>query len=142
MRDHNFFGNLAGKHKNNDADCENELLAAGINVMKMEMFRKSSGEVKTAVKGHLGYWGFERSWTYWVANGPSLPPDVAMALHKKIGKEVRVEGHAGAPSPLTYCGGFGVGMYHIDSQEGLKALADAIKGVISKAPKEFRARFK
>lgn len=142
IADDGFFGNLAGKHKDNDSDCERELMDAGIKVFKFESLRNKKDEVVTAVRGELAYWGFSRAWTYWVAEGPALPLDVATALHEKIGKEVRVEGHAGAPSPLEWSGGFGVSLYHVDSAAGLKALADAIKSVIAKAPKEYRSRFK
>ena len=46
---------------------------------------------------------------------------------KKRGRDVRVDGHCLAPSPLEWCKGFAVGMYHVDTPEGLKALADTIK---------------
>ena len=42
---------------------------------------------------------------------------------------MRVEGHCGCPSPLEYNKGFAVGLYHVDTPEGLKALADTIKQV-------------
>lgn len=143
MTEHDYFINLAGaKGENADTVCIAELQAAGIKSTKMEVLRSKEAEVRTAVMGEVGYWGFTRVWNYWVAEGPALPLNVAKKLHKKIGKEVRVEGHCGAPDPFEYCGGFGVGTYHIDTQEGLKALADAIKSVIAKAPKEFQARFK
>lgn len=143
MKEHDYFQNLAGvKGSIADTECEKELVAAGIKASKFEVLRSKEVEVRTAVIGEVAYWGFERAWTYWVAKGPALPFNIATKLHKKMGKEVRVEGHAAAPSPVEWSGGFGVGMYHVDTQEGLKALADAIKGVLAKAPKEFQERFK
>jgi hypothetical protein len=43
---------------------------------------------------------------------------------------VRVEGHGGCPSPLEYCKGFAVGLYHVDTQKGLNALAQVIKNIL------------
>jgi len=127
-RDHGpVFPNVAG-HENPDDILRAELEAAGIKVFQSEILRKDKGEVKTAVVGDMGCWGFHRAWYYWVAEGPGIPPKYAYELHKTHGKEVRVSGHCGCPDP-GYCGGFGVGVYHVDTQAGLKALADTIKRV-------------
>ena len=122
--------NYAGVTDCDDA-IEKELIDAGIDVYKSEMFRKD-GEVPTSVMGSLDSsgWGFRRAWYYWVADGPGIPSQIAEKLHKEFGKEVRVAGHCGCPSPLKWYKGFGCGLYNIDSQEGLKALADVIKGIM------------
>lgn len=72
-------------------------------------------------------WQFERAWYYWRASGPGLPVEIAERLHAKHGQVVRVGGHCGCPSPREWYKGFGVGLYHIDTQDGLNALADALR---------------
>lgn len=125
--------NYAGT-KDKDKEIAAELTAAGIEAVKLpESLRESRGEVKTIVIGQLGPWGFRRAWYYWVAEGPGIPPVYAEDLHKRFGKEVRVAGHCGCPSPLEWYKGFAVGDYHVDTQEGLKALADTIKMVMGDA---------
>jgi len=128
------FPNYAGRD-NIDDKLEEELKVAGISVFKAEMFRESSGEVKTSVRGTLGPWNFERAWYYWIATGPGLPPAYAWMLYESHGKQARIMGHCGCPDP-SYCGGFGVGLYHVDTADGLKALADTIKLVMAKAKDE------
>lgn len=110
------------------AKCEDELTAAGIPIYTMK-FLAEQGEVPSASRGQLSMWGFKRAWYYWVATGPGLPPAVADALHEAHGRVVRVDGHCGCPSPREWFKGFGVGCYHVDTQEGLNALAAAIKSV-------------
>ncbi len=123
-----YFPNYAGP-ENNDAILTSELEDAGIKSGNMPEFTRKDTEVKTVVYGELHQWGFKRNWTYWVADGPGIPCDVATKLHEEFGQEVRVDGHCGCPSPLEWFKGFGVGRYHIDTVEGLKALADVIKGI-------------
>lgn len=117
--------------------CKAELLAAGINPYIISMFPGGRGEVPTNAIGTLTMWGFQRRWYYWSASGPGLPIEVSERLHASHGTVVRVDGHCGCPSPREWFKGFGVGSYHIDSPEGLKALADAILSVYdpSKDPK-------
>lgn len=103
-----------------------ELRAAGIHPSR---FPLSNGEVPARVIGSLSMWTFQRRWYYWSAEGPGLPVDVAERLHEAHGQQVRVDGHCGCPSPREWFKGFGVGSYHIDSPEGLKALAEAILSV-------------
>jgi hypothetical protein len=55
-----------------------------------------------------------------------------MKLYETNKKDVRVAGHCGCPSPLEWYKGLAVGNYHVDSPEGLKALADTIKGLVEK----------
>lgn len=123
------FPNKAGDHPDTDAILTAELESAGIEVHNMEFLRRSSGEVKTAVRGSLYGWGFERAWYYWICSGPGINIEDAEKLHSTHGKEVRVDGHCGAPSPREWFKGFAVGHYHVDTPAGLKALADTIKAI-------------
>lgn len=118
--------NYAGTDDKDD-ELAAELTAAGIEVVRMEILRERNSEVKTSVVGGLFGWRFTRAWRYWVAEGPGLPPVFADPLHAAHGQDVRVAGHCGCPSPLEWHRGFAVGMYHVDTQDGLKALADALK---------------
>lgn len=126
------FPNLAGA-PDLEADwvCASELSAAGITAQRFEFLRKSAGEVHTAVLGELPHWGFRRAWYYWVAEGPGIPPAYADTLHVAHGTAVRVNGHCGSPSPREQFRGFAVGLYHVDTLEGLCALADTIRRVLS-----------
>ena len=126
------FPNYAGR---SDVDelLIKELEDAGITANNYSFLKDGSGEVKSGVFGELPYWGFRRAWYYWVANGAGIPPEYAEQLHKTHGQVVRVDGHCGCPSPLEWFEGFAVDRYHVDSPEGLKALADTIKQVIEDA---------
>ncbi len=110
-----------------DAACAEELKGAGIEVLTLPMLCR--GEVDTHIMGSVGPWAFERAWYYWVATGPGIPPAIATDLHEKHGKSVRVNGHCGAPSPQEQNGGFAVGIYHVDTQDGLNALAAVIREI-------------
>lgn len=137
------FPNKAGDYADTDDILRAELKAAGITTMQeqageppeylADIMREESGEVKTSVKGYMHGWKFERNWTYWVASGPGIDVDTAEALHAIHGREVRVAGHCGCPSPREWYKGLGCGLYHVDTPEGLKALADAIKGLVAKS---------
>lgn len=107
--------------------CRRELLAAGIRPFIWGGHRPK-GEVPTRCVGARSGWSFERMWYYWVATGPGIPPEIAYRLHASHGQEVRVSGHGGAPDP-SYYKGFAVGSYHVDTPEGLKALADTLKSI-------------
>lgn len=109
------------------AICAAELQAAGIKVINWPGTVR--GEVPSKVVGGLSGWHFERRWYYWSASGPGIPPDIAERLHATHGKEVRVDGHCGCPSPLEWRKGFAIGYYHIDTQEGLNALADTLRSI-------------
>jgi hypothetical protein len=125
--------NYAGNY---DADgaIAKELEEAGIHVEKLPEFtREKHPEMRTVVMGSLHGWSFRRAWTYWIADGPGIPPSYANTLHDEHGKEVRVAGHCGCPSPLDWYKGFAVPLYHVDSQAGLNALADTIKKVVADA---------
>ena len=117
-----------------DAKCVAELEAAGIEAVffKSDILR-SKGEVPTKVLGQLGHWGFRRAWYYWVAKGPGIPPKYATELHETYGQVVRVDGDCTCPSPLESRHGFAIGRYHVDTADGLKALADMLKRVALEA---------
>jgi len=137
------FPNKAGDHADTDDILRAELKAAGIPTLQEaagnppdyldELLRSNSGEVKTSVIGTLHGWQFKRGWYYWMAEGPGLDVETAESLHAVYGTEVRVAGHCGCPSPREWFKGLGCGNYHVDTPEGLKALADAIKQLADKS---------
>lgn len=123
-----------------DAAIAAELEAAGIPLMPgiTETFRKLlSKEVSTTSIGELHGWGFYRMWSYWVAEGPGIPFDVARSLHG-LGFGIRAEGHCGDPHPFDQFKGLGCGHYHIDTAEGLFALANAIKFTVKRSEEQHR----
>ncbi len=126
-----YFNNYAGVE-----DCDNALIAelklAGIEHCILPI--KSKSEVPTSIIGHLdpSGWGFQRAWTYWVCSGPGIPTKEAEQLHEYFGDVVRVDGDCGCPSPTKRFKGFGCGLYHVDTLEGLEALADMIKKIMAR----------
>jgi hypothetical protein len=97
-----------------------------------EHLRLSNGcfsEVPSGVVGFYNRWTFKRRWYYYAAEGDGIPPDIAEEFHKDWGRQVRVEGHCGCPSPLEWCAGFAVGSYHIDTPEGLAAFVKLLDRV-------------
>lgn len=137
------FPNKAGDHADTDGILRVELRAAGIQTYQeaegkppeamAELLRSISGEVKTSVRGTLHGWKFERAWYYWMATGPGIEVEAAEKLHASYGKDVRVAGHCGCPSPREQFKGLACGSYHVDTHEGLKALADTIKELVAKS---------
>lgn len=133
------FPNKAGDHADTDDVLRAELKAAGIPTLQehdgrdpsflADIIRRGSGEVKTSVQGHLYGWTFKRAWYYWTVDGPGLDVEAAEELHERFGQEVRVAGHCGCPTPREWYKGFAVTNYHIDTAEGLKALADVIRRI-------------
>ena len=121
--------NLAGD-KNCDKYIPKELEEAGIEPIKMPF--KLDGEVPTHYCGYIDGWKFDRAWYYWVVKSSLniLLFKYADELHKKCGKEVRVNGDCTCPSP-SECSNkpwlIGISSYHVDTQEGLKTLVDMIK---------------
>lgn len=114
-----------------DEDLVAELTAAGIEVYRMpEMMRDDHVEVKSIIIGTLYGWTFHRAWYYWVCKGPGIEVNAAEDLHVAFGQEVRVAGHCGCPSPREWFKGLACGNYHVDTQAGLKALADTIKSLV------------
>ena len=125
------FRNLAGQApEHTDIECVSELQLANIEVARLPEVLRSRHEVRTVIVGQIGPWGFDRAWRYWIAKGPGIPPLIAEALHTLHGTEVRVDGHCGCPSPGAWFKGFAVGLYHVDTQEGLNALANVIRGIL------------
>lgn len=125
-----------------DAAVRAELIEAGIldpdnidhgNYMENECTRKAGNgcykEVPCSIFAAKHGWVFERRWYYYAAKGPGIPPDKAEEFHETWGTQVRVEGHCGCPSPLEYCHGFAVGIYHIDTQEGLNAFVKLLASI-------------
>lgn len=139
------FPNKAGDHADTDDILRAELKAAGIPTLQedagkspeylADLIRRQSGEVTTSVVGTLHGWEFDRAWYYWMAKGPGIDVDTAEVLHSTHGKVVRVAGHCGCPSPREWFKGLACGQYHVDTPEGLKALADTIKGLVEKSNK-------
>lgn len=136
------FPNKAGDHADTDANLRAELKAAGIQTMQEQAglpedafacLRETSGEVKTSVIGTLHGWIFKRAWYYWVAEGPGIDFERAMNLWTTHGTEVRASGDCACRSPAVWYKGLACGMYHVDTQEGLKALADTIKAQVAYA---------
>lgn len=136
------FPNRAGDKPDTDDILREELRAAGIPTLHEtdesvasgrldKHLRSVSGEVKTCVIGSLYGWSFTRQWYYWAAQGPGIDVISAEKLHASHGKEVRVNGDAGAPSPREAFKGLGCGCYHVDTPGGLKALADTIKQLVA-----------
>jgi len=125
--------NYAGR---NDVDEElrAELTEAGIEVYVLpeSMRGTMSSEIGTIICGSLHGWTFKRAWYYWVCKGPGIEIEAAEKLHAEFGKEVRVDGNCGCPSPREWFKGLACGSYHVDTQQGLKALADTIKQLVEK----------
>lgn len=128
------FQNFAGRD-DVDPELKDELTAAGIEVCDLGPVAKAicRSEVTTGILGGLHGWLFERAWTYWVAKGPGLPPVYATPLHEAHGTVVRVDGHCGCPSPLEAAKGLAIGNYHVDTAEGLRALAEALNRCVADA---------
>ena len=123
------FPNKAGDHSDTDAILTGELETAGIKVIVLP-YRQTNQEVKTSIVGVLHGWRFNRAWYYWVCSGPGIPVEVAEKLHASHGQTVRVDGHAGCPSPRKWFKGLACGNYHVDDQDGLNALAATIRGIV------------
>lgn len=122
--------NLAG-NKDCDIWTEQELNDAGIPFLKFD-FLRNQGEVPSVVIGMLDGWEFRRAWYYWiaVAKDTNLQFKYADELQSYFGNEVRVAGYAGGINPHEWYKekwNTGVTSYHIDTQEGLNALAQIIK---------------
>lgn len=131
--------NLAGETKA-DLHILKELNEAGIEVIEG---KRTRSEVPYTLTGRLADWNFSRAWYYWMAHaedGKGLSLEVAAELHKRkypaidkdqpktYGQVIRVAGHCGCPPPKEWLNNNGkIDSYHVDSQEGLNALAGAIR---------------
>jgi len=123
------FPNMAGV-ETCDEVLEKELLEAGIEVLMLPF--SLNQEVPAKIIGGVDKWSFKRAWYYWVAEGPGISVEDATDLFNTHGQEVRTDGHCGCPSPKEWNGNFGTGMYHVDTQEGLNALAATIKKIAAR----------
>lgn len=138
-----YFLNRCGDHTETDNALLSELRYAGIpsiwdvnrvapsNVAPIKkVIREGSGHVKTSTYGDLYGWTFTRFPKYWEAKGPGIDVDHAEILHSQHGSHVRVGGDGTAPSPMKHYRGLACGYYHVDTFEGLRALADTIKLIV------------
>ncbi len=116
----------------NDAILMAELTAAGIPG-HIWQWADTRLEVPTRVLAGLCRWKFKRSWRYWVASGPGLPLEFADRLYQRVGTVCRVDGHGCGPDPRRYLGGFACDLYHVDTPEGLRELADTLKEIVRQA---------
>lgn len=123
------FPNMAGDHPSVDDVLRKELQEAGIEIHSLE-FLRGKGEVKTAIRGDLFGWDFERAWGYWIAKGPGIDADTAEMLYATHGNTVRINGDCTSPNPRVAVKGLGCGYYHVDDQDGLNALVRAIESVV------------
>jgi hypothetical protein len=115
------FENLAGGRQG-PTYCGRELDAAKVPWIDGPIY----GETKASVIGVLHGWVFTRAWYYWIVrtSGGSLSRPMALALNDTCGDKVRAYGFAGGTSIDT---ARLPDSYHVDTQEGLTALADAIR---------------
>jgi hypothetical protein len=135
------FPNRAGDHADTDDILRAELKAAGIQTIQeadgkgpgymADFFRRTSGEVKTSVIGALHGWQFKRAWRYWMCSGPGIEIAAAERLQEQHGESVRANGDCACRGPRFWFGGLACGSYHVDDAEGLKALADTIKALVT-----------
>lgn len=121
--------NLAGR-KDCDLTIIKEIEESGLEFNEMSF--KTTGEVESNLFCHFHGWKFERFWYYWVASTDETPLLFKFAdkLHETHGKEVRVAGHCGCPSPREWYKQpyqVGVNNYHVDTQEGLNELLRTIQ---------------
>lgn len=133
------FPNKADDHADTDDILRAELKAAGIPTMQeasgeppeymAKLLRDSSGEVKTSVMGSLHGWTFKRAWYYWMCSGPGIEIAAAERLQESHGETVRASGDCACRGPRFWFKGLACGSYHVDDAEGLKALADTIRGL-------------
>jgi hypothetical protein len=121
-----------------DDNVKAEIEAAGLQPLAIDdIFRRGNGEVPTRYiaafpDSERKRWIFRRAWRYWVCEGPGIPAQDAIALHRTHGKVVRVAGHCGCPDPVEWFKGLGVGLYHVDSSEGLAELVSTINRVVAR----------
>lgn len=137
------FPNKAGDHADTDDILRAELKAAGIPTLQedagnppdylADMLRRNSGEVKTSVIGVLHGWEFKRAWYYWMCEGPGIEIAAAELLQEQYGSVARAYGDCACRGPRFWCNGLACGSYHVDSPEGLKALADTIRDLVAKS---------
>jgi len=90
-------------------------------------------EVFTNITGSLGTWKFTRAWRYWVATSPEgLRITLAESLHYYLGRSARANGDAACRGPQVSSESSRTQGYHLDSQDGLNALASTIRKQLHK----------
>jgi len=122
------------KNAEGDPNCD-KYIRRELEMAKIpfdDSFGSHTREVPSAIIGFLNGWRFRRAWYYWVAETRETPLLFRYAdeLHAAHGREVRVDGHCGCPAPREWHNQdwhIGVSLYHVDTQEGLNALAEMIK---------------
>ena len=100
-----------------------ELLLADITAVAVG---RTTCEVPYSVIGRHRGWTFTRAWYYWVCRadpGKALPSKSAKTLSDRYHKEIWIDGHCGCPEFDETQHGPAVGLYHVDTVEGLRALA-------------------
>lgn len=110
--------NLAGT--NDTATATQELQTAGIDIATVDRY----GECGVTVIGVLPGWTFHRLWYYWSARaeqGRALDKETVRAFDAQWGEQVRAHGYAGGGALDIMQGR--VECFHIDTADGLKALA-------------------
>jgi hypothetical protein len=103
-----------------------------LSLGKIQFLKLRNGaypEVPSGLKGFFNKWKFSRSWYYYVAEGPGIPPEFAVPFDKEWGKEVRVDGDCACRGAEFWGDGFAIGMYHVDTPGGLKAFIELLKKV-------------
>jgi hypothetical protein len=147
--DHRGFANVArsGKgigdrpqpadHPDVEEIITKELDEAGITD-RMKLSRSDHPEVPSGILCGVYGWSFHRNWYYWVAKGPGIPPEHAIPFDQEWGTEVRADGDCACRGAAFWGRGFGVGMYHIDTQEGLNAFVQLLARVHKPAPEAVR----
>ena len=120
--------NLAGcKPDEGTQDARRELEFAGVDVVDLPGGVTTRGEVEIRLIGKIDGWGFTRAWRYWIVKGPGLPLEYAVPLDHKWGHDVRADGDCACRGAIFWGKGHPVNLYHVDTREGLKELADAIR---------------
>lgn len=108
---------------------------ARVGIMIPQISRQSPREWVTVydVAAKLFGWKFSRAWYYWIAEVQyenaeyGIPVGLAEDFHSVYGKEVRVAGHCGCPSPKEWYKGKPCICYHVDTPRGFEALVQLLK---------------
>ena len=130
-----YFKNRAGSDPDNNVWIKEELRLAGIPQLVNDDL---DGEVKTNVFGMLHGWMFHRAWNYWICVAPDnsgIPTKEAEELYSLFSKDLRLDGDCSCPHP-SVLHGKPCRIFHADTQEALKALADMIRKLNNEPEKE------
>ena len=136
-----YFPNLCTHESNaeiisrNNKIMSNELTLAGITITEFPWSRDR--EVKSTLIGELRVgskprftWVFERAWSYWAAEGPAVPYEVAKIIYDSEHRDdCTACGSSFNPDDM---GGFGVDSYHIFTDDALKFLVEQLNAVAEK----------